>query len=74
MNSADFRKWLAERGARFEPHELKRHEGLGSVTVHLGHRHSILPLLGSKKRLPPETIQKIKADLGIIEPGPGPIP
>jgi hypothetical protein len=72
MNSAEFRKWLAERGAHFEQHE--RDSGLGSVTVHLGSRHAVLPFLGSKKRLPPETIQKIKAELGITEPGPGPIP
>lgn len=74
MNSAQFRKWLAERGARFESRELERGQGLGGVTVHLGSRRSVLPQLGSRKRLPAETIRQIKAELGITEPGPGPIP
>jgi mRNA interferase HicA len=72
MNSAEFRKWLASKGCRFEPHALARESGIGSVTVRLGSRRSILPLLGSKKRLPPEVMRKIKEDLGIAEPGPSP--
>ncbi|MGH6952879.1 MAG: type II toxin-antitoxin system HicA family toxin [Alphaproteobacteria bacterium] len=65
MNSLEFRKWLAARGCAFEQHE--RGEGHGRVTVRLGDHRSEIPLLGSKKRLDPALIRKVKTDLGIAE-------
>ena len=34
MEIATFRKWLAERGCRFDAQSEKRGEGHGTVTIH----------------------------------------
>jgi hypothetical protein len=52
MRSAEFRKWFAEREARFEPRELAVDPGPGSVTVHLGGERAGRPVFGLKTRVP----------------------
>ena len=48
MESATFRKWLTERGCRFDRHEHeKRGEGQVIVTVHREGRKAEVPLGGS---------------------------
>ena len=48
MESATFRKWLAEHGCRFDRHEHeKRGEGEVIVTVHREGRKAEVPLGGS---------------------------
>ena len=50
MESATFRKWLAEQGCRFDRHEhQERGEGHVMVTVHREGRTSQAPLGGSRK-------------------------
>ncbi len=51
MQSATFRKWLAEHGCRFDLHEHKRGEGPVLVTVHREGRKSEVPLGGSRQDL-----------------------
>ena len=46
MQSATFRKWLAEYGCRFDLHEHKRGEGQVLVTVHREGRKSEVSLGG----------------------------
>ncbi len=65
MQSATFRKWLAERGCAFEPHPEGKHLGHTVVTVRLGERRAELPLVGSKKRLPDDVVRKVVGDLGL---------
>lgn len=65
MESATFRKWLAEHGCTFEKHQHAKGGGIASVTVRRGRRRSVLPLAGSRKRLDPEVIERIREDLGL---------
>ena len=60
MDSETFRTWLAERGCRFDhlEHE-KRGEGHAAVTVHREGRTALLPLLGSRKAIEPETVRAV---------------
>jgi len=44
MESATFRKWLTERGCRFDQHEHERGEGQVIVTVHREGRKAEVPL------------------------------
>lgn len=55
MQSATFRKWLAERGCRFDHHEHKRGEGHVLVTVHHEGRKSEVSLASRAKTSIPET-------------------
>jgi hypothetical protein len=75
MESATFRKWLADRGCTFDRHQRgkgKKH-GIVSMTVRNGDRASELPSVGSKKRLDPILVRKIVDDLGLPwEQLPGP--
>ena len=67
MQSATFKKWLAERGCRFELHERGKgqHMGSASVTVHRADRQAVLPLIGSKKQLDPDVVRRIVDDLAL---------
>jgi hypothetical protein len=52
MESATFRKWLADRGCRFDHHEhQKRGKGQMIVTVHREGRKAEVPLGGSHQNL-----------------------
>ena len=74
MESATFRKWLAEQGCRFDRHEhQERSEGHVMVTVHREGRTSQAPLGGSRKDLDPRDVRRICEELGLDEselPGP----
>jgi hypothetical protein len=66
MQSATFRKWLAERGCRFDHHEHKRGEGHVLVTVHRGGRKSEVPLGGSRQDLDPRDVRRAARNSGSI--------
>ena len=52
MESAAFRKWLAEQGCRFDRHERQqRGQGHVVVTVHREGRKAEVPLGGSRQTL-----------------------
>ncbi|MGZ5904567.1 MAG: hypothetical protein ACXWKQ_04400 [Reyranella sp.] len=73
MESATFRKWLADQGCRFDHHEHKRHEGPVMVTVHREGRQTEVPLGGSRKALDPRVVQRACEELGLDSsqlPGP----
>jgi mRNA interferase HicA len=66
MESATFRKWLAEQGCRFDRHEhSKRHEGHVMVTVHRDDRKTEIPLGGSREALDPRIVKRACEDLGL---------
>jgi hypothetical protein len=66
MESATFRKWLADRGCRFDRQEhQQRHEGPVMVTVHREGMKSEVPLGGSRQILDPRTVRQACEDLGL---------
>jgi hypothetical protein len=66
MESATFRKWLADRGCRFDHHEhQERGHGHGIATVHRDGRSAQFPLLGSRKHLDPDEVRRICEALGL---------
>ncbi len=65
MQSATFRKWLAERGCRFDLHEQKRGEGHGTVTIHRAGRTAELPLVGASHNLDPRSVLQVCEALGL---------
>jgi hypothetical protein len=59
MESAIFRKWLTERGCRFDRHEHeKRGEGQVIVTVHREGRKTEVPLGGSHQILDARVVRQ----------------
>jgi mRNA interferase HicA len=63
MESATFRKWLAERGCTFDQHATgQRTRG---VTAHREGRKAVVPLVGPRKRLDPRQIKEIVESLGL---------
>ncbi len=66
METETFRKWLMERGCRFRRHgHLGKGLGAGAVTVTRADRKAELPLVGSKKHLPAETVRAGVTALGL---------
>ncbi len=66
MESATFRKWLAERGCTFDQHATgQRTHGIASVTVHREGRKAVIPLVGPRKRLDPRQVKEIVETLGL---------
>ena len=66
MESATFRKWLAERGCRFDQHEHeKRGEGQVIVTVHREGRKAEVPLGGSHQILDARVVRQACEELGL---------
>ena len=65
MQSATFRKWLAEQGCRFDRPEQERGEGHVMVTVHREGRTSQAPLGGSRKDLDPRDVRRVCEELGL---------
>ncbi|MGZ3273887.1 MAG: hypothetical protein ACXU82_11480 [Caulobacteraceae bacterium] len=59
MESATFRRWLEERGCRFQVHESARGHGHGTVTVMRDGRSAHMPMVGSQKALDFATEQAI---------------
>jgi len=66
MESATFRKWLAEKGCRFDHHEhQRRHEGPVMVTVHREGRTSKVPLGGSRRSIDARIVRRVCEELGL---------
>ena len=66
MESATFRKWLAEHGCRFDRHEHeKRGEGDVIVTVHREGRKAEVPLGGSHQILDARVVRRACEELGL---------
>lgn len=66
MQSATFRKWLADRGCRFDSHKhQERSAGHAFVTVHRDGRTAQLPLVGSRDDLDPRDVRRICDELGL---------
>ena len=66
MESATFRKWLADRGCAFDQHTTGRGtHGIASVTAHREGRKAVIPLVGSRKRLDPQQVKEIVESLGL---------
>ena len=63
MRSDTFKKWLEEKGCRFDQHE--RGEGHASVIVKLGGKETILPLIGTHQDLKKEDVERIAEELGL---------
>lgn len=66
MESATFRKWLADRGCRFEAgKDTVDTHGHASVMVHRGDHKAVLPEVGTHKALDPRVVRQIIDDLGL---------
>jgi hypothetical protein len=66
MESAGFRKWLAEQGCRFDRHERQRRgRGHVVVTVHRENRKAEVPLGGSRQTLDPRVVRRACEELGL---------
>ena len=66
MESATFRKWLAERGCAFDQHATGQGtHGTASVTAHREGRKAVIPLVGSRKRLDRRQVLEIVESLGL---------
>jgi len=62
MESAAFRKWLAEQGCRFDRHERQqRGQGHVVVTVHREGRKAEVPLGGSRQTLDVSRLRTTRA-------------
>lgn len=59
MDSDTFRRWLAERGCRFDHHEEARGRGQASVTVRHEGRTAELPMIGSHNPVDFDTAREI---------------
>jgi len=66
MESATFRKWLTERGCRFDRHEHEKPgEGQVIVTVHREGRKAEVPLGGSHQILDARVVRQACEELGL---------
>jgi hypothetical protein len=66
MESATFRKWLADRGCRFDHHEHQRRgKGQMMVTVHREGRKTEVPLGGSRQNLDQRAVHRACEELGL---------
>jgi hypothetical protein len=66
MESAAFRRWLAEQGCRFDRHEHEqRHRGHVVVTVHREGRTAKAPLGGSRRTIDPRVAREVCDALGL---------
>lgn len=59
METTTFRRWLEERGCRFQVNESGRGQGHATVTVLRDGRSAQMPLVGSHKALDFATEQAI---------------
>ncbi|MBU3889772.1 hypothetical protein [Methylosinus sp. KRF6] len=66
MESATFRRWLAERGCTFDAGKdtVKAH-GHAYVTVRLGDRRATLPDVGTRRALDPRVVRQVVDELGL---------
>jgi hypothetical protein len=70
MEIATFRKWLTERGCRFDTQAEERGDGHGTVTIHREGRTAELPLVGTKHQLDPRSVRQVCEALGLGLPDP----
>jgi hypothetical protein len=61
MESAAFRKWLAEQGCRFDRYEHQQ-RGQGHVVVMV---HRVVPLGGSRQTLDMRVVRRACEELGL---------
>ena len=59
MEYATFKKWLAERGCRFDTQREERGEGHGTVTIHREGRTAELLLVGARHELDPRSVRRV---------------
>jgi hypothetical protein len=66
MESETFRQWLSERGCTFAAgKDTVGTHGNACVTVRRGDRRSVLPEVGTKKRLDPGIVRQIVDELDL---------
>jgi hypothetical protein len=65
MEYATFRKWLTERGCRFDTQPEERGEGHGTVTIHREGRTAELLLVGSRHEVDPRSVRRVCEALGL---------
>jgi mRNA interferase HicA len=65
MEYATFKKWLTERGCRFDTQRQERGEGHGTVTIHREGRTAELLLVGSRRELDPRSVVRVCEALGV---------
>jgi hypothetical protein len=66
VESETFRQWLSERGCAFEAgKDSAGTHGNAYVTVRRGDRRSVLPEVGSKKRLDSRIVRQVVHELGL---------
>lgn len=63
MRADSLRRWLADRGCRFEEHE-QRGQGHASVTAIHGDKRGVIPEIGTRNDLDQELVRRIATDLG----------
>jgi hypothetical protein len=65
MESATFKKWLAEHGCRFDTEQEKRGTGHANVMVHREGRKSKVPLGGPHQVLDARVVRRACEELGL---------
>ena len=73
MESATFRKWLAEHGCHFDTEQEKRGMGHAKVTVHREGRKAEVPLGGPRQIVDAHIVRRACEELGLDwseSPGP----
>ena len=65
MEYATFKKWLAERGCRFDMQPEERGEGHGTVMIHREGRTAELLLVGARHELDPRSVRRVCEALGL---------
>ncbi len=65
MDIDTFRKWLSERGCRFDTQVHHRGEGHGHLTIHREGRAAELPLTGSHHHLDEDLVRSVCEKLGL---------
>ena len=59
MEYGTFKKWLTERGCRFDTQPEERGLGHGTLTIHREGRSAELLLVGSRHELDPNSVRRV---------------
>ncbi len=59
MESATFRRWLAQQGCRFDTQHEERGEGHGTFTIHREGRTAEMTLVGPRHELDPRIVRRV---------------
>jgi hypothetical protein len=65
LEGPTFRKWLTDRGCRFDTHQEKRGSGQVIVTVHREGRKAQVPLGGAHQILDAHIVRRVCEELGL---------